>query len=395
MKRFLCLLVLFASALLTVSAQGTSLSTPLEGIARVPGALIGLSAEGALLTSADGGVTFSQLRAADSPRALYGLAASGATVLAFGDAGYFVRSANSGSSFSAIASLQVPAFSGALRAAASNASGIWVAVGQAANRAAIFRSADDGVTWLAATLPTLPVGAFLAGVTYDALTNRWIAVGGDGVSGLVLASTDAGSSWSKITLTTDYPLLSVASDGTGNLLAVGEAGQILSSANGGVTFVSVGNDLVSENLLAVTPIGAGQWIVSGDTGVLLAYDFSLGVNGASIVAGPTPAAGSIRAVISSSTAGQYLYSAALPETSTANSKLSLTISRIADQMQLTLAGASNSSSYHMETSSNLSVWSPVPGSTQTYSGATPLTWLYPLPLSGERVFYRVRLGSTL
>jgi hypothetical protein len=373
------------------AAQGVALDTPLEALVRSDSALVGLNASGALLRSTDNGVNFPAVRAADSPRALYALAASGGTVIAMGDAGNFVRSTDGGAAYNVLGSSLSPAFVGDIRALAYGNSR-WVAVGKNGTQITAIYS-TDGLVWsLAASLPAR-AGA-LSGVSWTG--SKWVAVGGNGSTGFYLTSVD-GSTWTA-PVATAYPLNAVASDGAGKLLLAGDAGTLLYSADHAASFTEVGGgaegvgNLVSENLrsaLFLPGTSPARWVASGDSGALLTFD--LGVSATVAALTHTPAAAtaglSLSALAPGGTTGAYYF--AYPSS---HGAISLRITSDAGQLVITLAGARPGVSYHLETSTTLTSWSVVSGSTLTYEGASDLVWTKPQPSAGARVFYRVKSG---
>jgi len=90
----------------------------------------------------------------------------------------------------------------------------------------------------------------------------WVAVGNDGFVGVVYRSINNGVNWSPVTLPANVPhLLSVAADGFGNVLAVGENGGIYRSADNGATFSVLQSE--GENYHAVVATGENTWAIGG------------------------------------------------------------------------------------------------------------------------------------
>ncbi len=395
-SRFVRLLVCafaWTSAAVVALAQGTASSYAFDALTRPASGLVALSATGELARSTDAGVTFVQIRAADTPsRVLRAVAAGGSTVLAVGDAGLFVRSADSGQTYGTLAETLSPTFVGELRGVARGPANVWVSVGRRSNRPVILRSTDDGLAWSDVTPASVPLGELNA-VTWDASATRWTAVGGDGVFGLLYTSTN-GTTWTSLAPAPDYPLHGVASDGAGKILAVGGAGTLLHSTDGGATFADAGSGLVSEDLHAVAFLGSGQWITGGDNGVLVAVQPALGAAGATLARAPS-GADRIQALLAGTTAGAYLYAFQAGDDLDAapSAPPVLRIAVVSSQLRLTLEAATTGATYHLLSSSDLATWTPVSSSERVAAAGTPPTWDRPLPSAGSRLFYRASSGT--
>lgn len=379
------LALLCASA--PVHAQNVALDPGVASLARATDAVVALSVDGALSRSTTNGASFSAIRPADAPQALFAVAASGSTVVAMGDASTFVRSTNSGLTYTALAPA-VGSFVGQISALSAQSS-TWVAVGRRGSSIAVIRSADSGATWASAT--TVPsINGQLHGVAYTG--SRWLAVGADSFGGLVLTSTN-GTSWSTLTTTFD-PLYAIATDGAGRVVIVGAAGTVLRATDGGATagsFTSIGDNLVSEDLRSVAYLSGDAWIVGGDSGVLV----SLSGTAPTLVAAPDPElVDPVTALLWSGTGTGYLVSSPSSTPPPAeHGPISLQISLTSGQLVLTLVGAEAGNTYHLESSTTLASFSTVAGSNRAYSGGAAPTWTFPAPASGGRVFYRALVGA--
>lgn len=377
-------------------AQGTALDLTLDALVRPTSGLVGLTPAGALVRSDNNGVSFSTVRAADTPRGLFALAASGSTVIAMGDSGWFVRSTDNGVTYGTFAPSITPAFVGAINSLAF-ADGKWVAVGYKGSVVTAITSPSGTTgTWTTGTIAS--TSGALRGVTWTGA--RWVAVGGNGsASGYVFTSTD-GSTWTKLA-NTAFPsnplapgsLNAVASDGSGKVLAVGYAGTMLYSTDGGLTYTEVSAGVVSEDLRSVLFRTGTQWVAGGDSSVLVTFNAALdpGVQ-ANITQAPIEGSSPINALVANTQPGEYLYASEATPPVLEIGPISLSVAIVSNQLELTLVGGTNTISYHTETTTNLITWSPVSGSTQTYNGVDPVVWTYALPAPGAKVFYRAKSG---
>lgn len=292
------LFAVLAAATLVVTAQGGVVQADLRALTTSGTALIGLSTSGNLVRSTDGGANFTTTRTATGV-ALRNVIASGTTVLAVGDSGLIVRSTNGGQAWTDLDTVAAPALTaGELRDAATSNGTFWVTVGRASGNLAIEWSDNGGATWTAATVPALP--GTLNGVCFDTATGRWSAVGTNGIfdgallaeGARILTSTD-GKNWTAVTSTGIAALNDVATDGSGNLLAVGAVGTLITSANGGSSFtVNPNSGAVTESLNAVVYSSSG-WTAGGDDLVQIGYTVG---GGATVSQAPVPGGGNITAL---------------------------------------------------------------------------------------------------
>jgi photosystem II stability/assembly factor-like uncharacterized protein len=401
LRRFSLGLALFWSVGLTAFAQATSLGTQLDAVVRLPGnVLVGVSPTGALVRSVNNGTSFTQVRAADSPRALLTLALSNSVIIAAGDAGNFVRSTDGGVTWSTLKAATSPSFVGKIQGIAGNGGTTWVAVGTGTtnNKITPIYSTDSGLTWQDSPQIASPVGE-LRGLTWSGTT--WVAVGGNTGGGFVLRTTNPANAWSLATLppldpvlytqTQIAPLNAVASNGGGLVFAAGDAGTVVYSTDHGATFSDAGTGLVSDNLLSVIYVLGTQWATGGAQGVVLQYD-SVAAEPLSVAQAPFAEGTAITALVSGSTPGSYFFATAQGVAPVVHD-ISATVSVASNQLRVQLVGALTGFTYHIQQSSTLASWAAVPGSAQTYGGGTALFWDYPLPAAGEKIFYRVVLGA--
>lgn len=228
--------------------------------------LVGLDFSSNLFTSEDGGATFAPRETTTD--SYEGLASLGGTVLAVGVDGVILRSDDSGLSWSAA---EREGLFNSLYAAAGRTDGSnpnrWIAVGDDGFDGKVHQSVDDGVNWSeVATIPELlPETVVWTG-------NRWLLAGRDSLSneGLVYNSGD-GVSWSASTVPASaQPLLDLAADGNGVVLAVGENGQILRSTDDGLTFSAISTEFLGGgDLNAVVVDSSGTFFVGGDEKLIL------------------------------------------------------------------------------------------------------------------------------
>lgn len=372
-------------AIAPARAQNTNLAPGIASLAQATDALVALSVDGALSRSTNLGSSFGDLRPADEPRALYALAASGSTVIAMGDASSFVRSTNSGFTYTPLAAA-VDSFVGEIKGLAAN-SDTWIAVGRGGGAVAILRSIDGGVSWSSASVPV--INGVLNGVARIA-DSHWLAVGTDGLGGVILTSPD-GVSWTPLTTTFDG-LNAIATDGAGKVLIVGDVGTVLYATDGGATPVSfvAGGNATSEDLKAVAYLSDDNWIIGGDSSVLVSFNGTT----AAVVSDPVPGNGApVTALLWTGSGSNYYVSSPSEITPPAeHGPISLQIALVGGQLQLTLVGAENGTSYHITTSTTLASFTAVADSTQAYSGGSAPTWNFPVPAAGGRVFYRAVIG---
>ena len=373
-------------AVVPAHAQNTTLPPGSAALARTPAALVALSTEGALSRSADNGVTFSPIRAADSPRALYTLAASANTVVAIGDGSTFVRSVDSGFTYNTLTravTTTVISATGAIHGLNANGT-TWVAVGKAnASSIAILLSTTDGATWTGATTVPAVTNGQLRGVAWTG--SRWLAVGKSTSGGFILTSTD-GNTWTSLTTTFDG-LNAIATNGAGKVLIVGDVGTVLYATDGGATagsFTSVGDNVVSEDLQAVAFLSGDNWIIGGNSSVLVSFNGTA----TGLVRDVVPGTGApVTALLSTGSGANYYVSDPIP-----HGPISLQIALVSGQLQLTLVGAETGNTYHIESSATLAAFLAVNGSNRVFSGGPAPSWTFPAPTAGQRIFYRAKLG---
>lgn len=217
---------------------------------------------GALFTSADG-ITWTA--AAGNWAAMAGVTNvndiifTAAGFVAVGDAGLILFSADN-TNWTAGAYAVPPAAAQNLNALATNGSRL-VTVG---NGGAIYYSDNNAATWTAATVPAGTGNLY--GVAW-ATTGNWVAVG---AAGTILTSPDGGT-WAPVTtvapaITTDLRSVGIILS-TGIYTAVGLGGQVATSTDGvnWTTEVITPNDLLA---VAGSVGGTGLFVAVGRGGVI-------------------------------------------------------------------------------------------------------------------------------
>ena len=130
----------------------------------------------------------------------------------------------------------------------------WLAVG---SKGIVLQLSDNVWTLTYA----LPYGD-LTGIAYDPLAPAWVVVG---TEGLIARSSDF-STWTRILTGASATLRSIDS-GISTFVAVGDAGTIIVSLDGGVNW-TINNSITTRNLNSVKYIN-NNWIIVGEKGVVL------------------------------------------------------------------------------------------------------------------------------
>jgi photosystem II stability/assembly factor-like uncharacterized protein len=138
----------------------------------------------------------------------------------------------------------------------------WAAGGAAGAGSLMLRTTDGGETW--EQIETRRVETFWS---IRFLGDRGWAAGEDGI---IVATTDGGRTWTKQTGGTQRVLLGLAVSSSGKMVAVGEAGTILHSADG-ATWDEVESP-VTETLNAVAAAGDVFWAVGAKGATLSSRD---------------------------------------------------------------------------------------------------------------------------
>ncbi len=131
----------------------------------------------------------------------------------------------------------------------------------AAEAGNIFRSDDDGESWL--RLPSPYRGSFF-GVLPLSLNNVLVY----GLRGHLYRSSDAGSSWVKVDSDTNEMLTDASYLANGDIVVVGLAGTMLISRDNGKTFSKI-NLNHRHGLSSISETVAGSMLLTGDAGIQL------------------------------------------------------------------------------------------------------------------------------
>lgn len=268
------------TSLLGANLQG--LDGSFKALTIANGDILGVTTADAIARSTDGGVSFSELRAAGE--ALQAIASDGDIAIV---GGYPLRLLRADLSVDATAWTEVASAGalGSVQGIASDGSNTWLAVTDSAGD--LLRSTDDGLTWaLIGNAPDSELNA----VGYDLVSGNWIAVGRDFFDSTAYYSTD-GISWQSASGLSGGALSSLAIDSAGTVVAVGE-GVILSSVNGGVSYSAVSN-APTEQLHSITAVAGGLFIAAGVEGLIVEINGSV----ATILQNSAAGASTIEAVV--------------------------------------------------------------------------------------------------
>jgi photosystem II stability/assembly factor-like uncharacterized protein len=124
-------------------------------------------------------------------------------------------------------------------------------------RGSIWRSTDGGATWAS---PASGTTQALYDVDFATSSIVWAV----GSAGTILRSTDAGITWSTMTSGTTQRLLSVDAPSATRVVSAGDAGVVVRSSNGGASFTS--------NIVAGAPKLSGVSMGSDTVGVAVGGD---------------------------------------------------------------------------------------------------------------------------
>jgi len=269
---------LTVTAVWTSASYGvTSLSSQFKAMTVSGSTLVALDFSNDLSTSDDDGASF-------TPRldtsTLYNgtnenftnVQALGTTVITVGKDGLVLRSADAGTTWAEATSPTIfdSLYGVAARTDESN-SNVWIAVGDDPDspqiNGVILRSLDDGQNWTEVkTLADISLkDAIWTG-------DRWLTCGRDEFSseGVIYSSTN-GTNWVLSTVPAlSAPLLALAADGSGVVLAVGEQGQILRSTDDGLNFEAIATEFLNGgDLNAIIADSSGTFFIGGDESLII------------------------------------------------------------------------------------------------------------------------------
>jgi photosystem II stability/assembly factor-like uncharacterized protein len=193
-------------------------------------------------------------------------------------------------------------------------------VGWAAGQAGLASTTDAGLTW---TYPAAGVTNNLRGVTAWSTTNAIVV----GINGLVKRTIN-GTAWSTVTSGSAQDLYDVADAGAGAVWAVGDAGTILHSVDGGATWTSQTSG-TAVNLTNVSVVDANTDWATGAGGLVLR----------------TVDGGTNWTVAQAWTAGGCVYATGIVATSTLNAYISMSDSCNTGSHRVTTNGGTSWTTY--------------------------------------------------
>jgi photosystem II stability/assembly factor-like uncharacterized protein len=221
----------------------------------------------AIVRSGDGGLTWTSVTGALGRSAL--LAVSADVVLAWGRSGAppdyddrILRSADGGQTWANLGEVIAQGEYAAPLAFVVPAASVVVVDDGAGN---LYRSADAGATWTQTFSTPGPAPGFLssgAPAFADALTG-YCGFG----AGFIIKTTDGGVSWTQISGGSGTNLLAMDRFANGDLVAVGEAGQVLTRAAGAAPW-RMRTRLGTADLVAVQVVGPQAVVAVGSDGVV-------------------------------------------------------------------------------------------------------------------------------
>lgn len=350
--------------------------------------IVGLDYGGRVWGSDDGGATFSDLNVVlgDTMDIYYALSAVGDTVIAVGTDGLIARSTDRGDQWTQPGNAEDPQYVfGDFKALSGRAGGNpglnqWIVAGDDGDHGVVFSSDDDGGDW---TKAVRIGGVDFAGATWSGSVR--IVCGKDFLyEGVIYRSVD-GTNWVSVVLPLGtLPLLALAADGNGSVLAVGEGGIILHSSDHGLTFQQISGS-VSEDLHAVVAIGEAAFLIGGEGKSLFRAGISELTETMEVEVIKEPAGGAPPVETLLATDSEILLGGAF-SAGPRNQPFQLQLEVTSIGYRLTVNEALSGKAYSLETSTTLQDWSSVSGSAQGGLDA-PLEWNQ--PKDGTRRFWRV------
>jgi photosystem II stability/assembly factor-like uncharacterized protein len=223
--------------------------------------------DGNLLRSTDGGLNWLGATSAQGRNRLFPISAN--AVLAWGRSGTFpdyddriLRSANGGLTWADLGEAIPSDPSAASIAFSLSAASVVIASDGAGN---LYRSADAGLTWAQTYTTPGPTPGFLGGGAPDFVDSQTGYFGFG--AGFALKTGDAGASWTQISSGSGTGILAMDRFASGNLIAVGESGQVLTRAAGSATWL-IRATLGASSLVAVQVVGPQEVVAVDQTGIL-------------------------------------------------------------------------------------------------------------------------------
>lgn len=384
MLRYRQLLLVTAATVSAVITHAQSIQTVstdenFRSLVETTSRVLGLDDSNDVLVSLDSGASFSALStlSTDPIDIYYSMAAIGDTVVAVGTDGLIARSANEGTSWTA--SVNTDFISGDLRTVSgqSNSPNVWLAAGGDLNDGVILMSSDDGATWAEST--SIADLGFSGSVWTG---SAWLVCGLDELlfEGVMYRSTD-GSVWSAVTLPTlTEPLLGLAADGAGNVVAVGERGTVLYSSDHGESFVQLGAGLLDEDLIVAVATGVNQFVIGGSGKSLLQTQGT----SLSILRDPIGGAPDVEALLL--TGSSVLVGGSFSSAVERTIPLDLGISVNESGFRLAIGEGLPGKVYTLQTSTDLNTWNAVEDSSLIGTGGL-LEWIE--TTDGPKRFWRV------
>ena len=250
------------SKILKTLAQGIAHSA-FFGVSFDAGKGVAVGAGGAISESADGGAKWTPVKQSATELALLAVDRRGAHTIAVGQAGAVLIEESPGKWTKVDTGDKARLFSVSV-----NSDGLAIAGGEFGK---VLKSEDGGRTWA----PTAPDWAAFAdqesfGTGEPHIYSVYVSESGEitiaGEFGVMLRSTDKGASWRVLRpVTPGVPTIfamHLVPDGQGTSFAVGQEGELLTSADGGLTWTrcTVSTD---QNLLGVAAGSDGRVVVTG------------------------------------------------------------------------------------------------------------------------------------
>jgi photosystem II stability/assembly factor-like uncharacterized protein len=383
LHRHFSLIFVAALCATSASAQSTQIAAIDENyraLVETSSRVLGLNFASEVFVSENEGQSFAPLStlSSDLKDTYYSIASLGNTVIAVGTDGLIARSANEGSSWTA--SVNADFISGDLRTVAGrpDTTNTWISAGGDGNEGVILLSTNDGASW---TKSTGISDLSFSGSVWTG--SAWLVCGLDDLSfaGVMYRSTNDGLTWSPVTLPDPTaPLLGLATDGAGNVIAVGESGTVLYSSDHGQIFAQTGAGLLSEDLLVAVAVGINEFVIGGSGKSLLQTQ----VASLSIIREPAGGAPEVEALLFVD--GTVLAGGDFSSEIERSLSFSLNILEEGSFFRFSIDQSLSGKTYTLQTSTDLEDWDPVANSSLAGLNG-PLVWVH--PKNGPRRFWRV------